>query len=224
MPFPRFGAALDWKRAATEMSVIVVGVLIALGVDSCWSNVQDRERERAYLRQLLSDVTQIESELRDVIGNDSSTLARASRFIDAAFADSAEAPDDFSIGGGYSQFRPLSGTFTALIQSGDIHLIRDDSVRFRIIAYASEVEGTQRILLHTEQMIWRTTPQSMRAVVTHRGGRDGFDAATAFRDPDVRTLLLIQRAASQNRISNLLRLLEPTVSLKALLQEELPGT
>ena len=224
MPFPRFGAALDWKRAATEMSVIVVGVLIALGVDSCWSDMQDRERERAYLRQLLSDVTQIESELRDVIGNDSSTLARANRFIDAAFADNAEPPDDFTIGGGYSQFRPLSGTFSALIQSGDIHLIRDDSVRFRVIAYASEVEGTQRILLHTEELVWRSTSQSMRALATHSGGEDGFDAAAAFRDPDVQTLLLLQRSASQNRIRNLHRLLEPTIELKHILQEELGVT
>jgi hypothetical protein len=221
MRFHHLAATLDWKRAATEMTVIVAGVLIALGVDSCWGELQERERESAYLRQLLSDVTQIESELRDVIGNDSSTLARANRFIDAAFTDGAETPEDFGIGSGYSQFRPLSGTFTALIQSGDIHLIRDDSVRFRVIAFASEVEGTQRILLHTEDVIWRSTPESMRAVVTHTGRPDGFDAAAALRDPDVQTLLLLQRAASQNRIRNLRRLLEPTINLKLLLQEEL---
>ena len=64
----------------------------------------------------------------------------------------------------------------------------------------------------------------MRALATHSGGEDGFDAAAAFRDPDVQTLLLLQRSASQNRIRNLHRLLEPTIELKHILQEELGVT
>jgi hypothetical protein len=50
----RFVKTRRWRSAAGELALVVVGVLIALAVDSWRGDRNDRERERAYLRQLLS--------------------------------------------------------------------------------------------------------------------------------------------------------------------------
>jgi hypothetical protein len=46
-----------WKRLAAEFIVIVVGVLVALGVDAARGAWEDQARVAAYLRQLRADLS-----------------------------------------------------------------------------------------------------------------------------------------------------------------------
>jgi hypothetical protein len=66
-------------------------------------------------------------------------------------ADSLELPT------GYNQFEPLTGTLAALVQGGDLRLLRSDSIRFELIALSALIHETETILRHTETLIWNST-------------------------------------------------------------------
>jgi hypothetical protein len=228
----RLGPTIDWKRAVAELALIVTGVLIALGVDSWWGDQQDRQRETAYLRQLLSDVREIDARLEETIEGDSALLDRINGTIDAAFAGATPPADSLAIVGGYSQFRPLTGTYAALVQNGDIQLLRDDSLRFEVITYAATISAAQVILGHLESLIWRTMERMLLAQIVHSRspapqGREAadrwqrIDVAAALSDPELVSALLTQVLATQNRLNNLRRLKEPTARLIGLLETEL---
>src|SRR5687767_7199590 len=82
---PAFG------RLAAEFAVIVIGVLVALGAQALWEHRQDRGRERAYLRQLLSDTRENELRLDTAIARDSAYNEHSTVLLHA-FRSPAELP------------------------------------------------------------------------------------------------------------------------------------
>lgn len=227
MPFPRVGQSLNWKPVIGQLALIVGGVLIALAVDSWWENRQERHEERAYLEQLLADLRETESRLESSIVGDVEMLDRVSRVLDRALNGSL--PDSLDLPTGYSQFRPLTGTATALVQSGDIQLLRNDRLRFRLIAYTALINATETLLRHTETLIWNSTERKILGTLRHTRSSNvhgnvawgTIDVAAALSDPELISALQVQAAASQNRIRNLRRLQQPTTELIQLLATEL---
>ncbi|HEV2147217.1 MAG TPA: hypothetical protein VGR37_07425 [Longimicrobiaceae bacterium] len=67
----RFGAPGGWQSVLREFAVIVAGVLAALGAQAWWEGRQERERERAYLAQVLAETRENEERLADAIAEDS---------------------------------------------------------------------------------------------------------------------------------------------------------
>ena len=61
-----FGVELSFKRSIAEVAIIVVGVLIALGVDSLNSHRIDRNIEANYLSRL-SDEARSNAELASLV-------------------------------------------------------------------------------------------------------------------------------------------------------------
>ena len=229
MPLLRVGQSLKWKSVLGQLALIVGGVLIALAVDSWWANRQERGEERAYLEQLLSDLRETESRLENSIAGDVGMLDRVSLVLDRAFNGPLPPSDSLDLPTGYSQFRPLTGTAMALVQSGDIQLLRNDSIRFRLIAYTALINATETLLRHTETLIWNSTERKFLGRVRHSRSANvrgdvawgTIDVAAALSDPELVSALEVQAAASQNRISNLRRLQEPTTELIQLLATEL---
>jgi hypothetical protein len=71
--FPRIIAAGGWMGALREFSIIVAGVLCALGAPAWWDGYQERGRERDYLRQLLADTRENEARLAAAMASDSAS-------------------------------------------------------------------------------------------------------------------------------------------------------
>lgn len=127
-----------WPRLAAEFVVIVVGVLVALGVDSFASWTQERELEREYLERLLEDVEYDLEEL-DFI----QAIATAAQ----AYADSLLMPgvpdgwgESHLVGAvtlaSNSRQADLSrSTFQELVNSGRIGLIRSRELRTQLANY-----------------------------------------------------------------------------------------
>jgi hypothetical protein len=125
-------------RLAAEFVVIVVGVLVALGVESWAQDRRDRAQETEYLARLLDDVRFDLAELALVdsvsrVGLETSrristpavvdTMA-PSRVVSAVFVTANVRVPDLS-----------RATFQELINSGQIELIRSDSVRRALASY-----------------------------------------------------------------------------------------
>ena len=233
MRLPRPGKMLNWKYALGELSLIVAGVLIALAANSWWENRSDRQRERVYLRQLLSDIRETEKRLEYSIAGDSAIVEQVERFLHVVDTATVAPPVD-SIGAwvviDYRSFQPLTGTYDALVQSGDPQLVSSDSLRFHIMGYAADVASGREVLRHTETLIWRNLERLDLAFLRHRllpsgekRWRANLDVDAFLRDPELVNTVAMQRSASTDRVVALRKLRGPTAELRRLLEAELQG-
>jgi hypothetical protein len=226
------GSSRTWKRLIAELAVIVAGVLIALAADSWWEQRQEHRRAEEYLQQLLSDFRETERQLQNAIRGDTEKFEAASLVIDRAYRGRFPPTDSLQLPTGYHFFRPLMGTLTALVQSGDLRLLDSDTLRFKLVAYLAMIEEFETVLRHTETLIWNSTERINLGQVRHSqsasrraaNGGSGWgqvDVAGTLNDPEIISALQVQAMASQVRLFNLQRIKEPTNRLVRLIQAEL---
>ena len=131
-------------RAVSELVIIVIGVLIALAVDSWRESVNERRLESQYLLQILSDSRANDSILRVALGEEELRQRDLTAIYRAIGADSV-APDSVSAWFGrlpsnYSDPRLQLGSLTALVGTGEIRLVRSPELRSALVAYVSQIE------------------------------------------------------------------------------------
>jgi hypothetical protein len=219
-----------FKTASREFVTIVAGVLCALAAQAWWQGREDHSREREYLRQLLSETEANQARLEDAIRRDSIAGESLERLSEALFGDdplpaAATLTEWISDGAWASnaEFQPLSGTFTALVSSGDLRLIRTDSLRALLVGYSAHLAHAEsQLRLFVEQSFG--SPNQM-AVALPFLPRLFFDA-DSFAAPDYGALRRSIEAqgwffalsiAKANRLSRLRRLREDTDRLYAAL-------
>lgn len=142
----------NWAAVAIELGVVVLGVLIAFQI-SAWGQARsDRAKEEVYLRQLAADLVETE---RIFAWADSANgfSTRAADRLAGAFYDPDPPPRDSLlvwIGNATSLITvdPITGTAHALVETGDLGLIRDDSLRSAITAYLGQIEGMREARAH----------------------------------------------------------------------------
>jgi hypothetical protein len=135
-----------------EGAVIVASILLAFAIDAWWDGQQDRARERDYLALLASD-------LRSTLANDQRFASTADTVLDPAMARLVRAyyeptlpPADSVLAWLYDAIQvlvvqPRLGTAETLVSSGDLALIRSDSLRTAIRDYITDMTffvGSQR--------------------------------------------------------------------------------
>jgi hypothetical protein len=222
-----------WRRLAAEFIVIVAGVLIALGVDAARDAHVDQVRADAYLRQLRTDLSVTAAGLAEAISVDQRARDGADRAIEAF--NSPRLPPSDSLAAwiaaatnSSADFYPTMGTVTALIESGEIRLIRDDSLRQKLLQYHGGVESALRIVDAVDPHTWRTIerlgemlswPALIEPGETHRFDNDWASLASnrAFHGA-----LYDLRLAAHNRLFAMNSLGEDLESLIVELDRSLP--
>ena len=130
--------ALRWFAA--EFFVVVTGVVVALAATSWWDGKQSLEMEATYLDQLLADleqtaglVSRADADMRD---GDAAAVA-----LVRSFQETIPPPPDslhrwVTAALGWDRSPHLIvATAQALVTTGDLTLIRSDSVRVGIVSY-----------------------------------------------------------------------------------------
>ena len=136
-------ARLSWFLS--EFIVVVTGVLVALALNAWWQTQQNRAFELQYLEQLYQDIentiVSIERDTRAEYESDHalSMLVRSFRSDpppprDSLVAWSLAAPNLLVT-------VPTIGTAEALVSSGDLRLIRNDSLRLALPTYLESNKG-----------------------------------------------------------------------------------
>ena len=226
-----FGVPQGWRGVVREFAIIAAGVLAALGAQAWWEGRQEREHERAYLVQLLRDTRDNEQRLTASIVEDSAAGVATARAL-AALESSAPPPvPDSLVGwimqaGRASDFKPLTGTYRALLGTGDLRLVRNDSLRARVVAYAASVDHESERLQQLRGVVLDAIGPFARAVPFIRRvfsgghGAEGVDVERLRRDPEVATVLFTLQAANVNRLSGLRRMREETRRMRRALEAE----
>lgn len=142
----------NWAAVGIELGIVVLGVLIAFQVTAWGEARADRSKEEVYLRQLAADLVETERILgwADSVN---ALSARAADHLAGAFYDPDLPPRDSLLvwigkATNLVTVDPITGTAHALVETGDLGLIRDDSLRSAITAYLGQIEGMREVRAH----------------------------------------------------------------------------
>jgi hypothetical protein len=128
-----------------ESFVVVASILVAFGLDAWWEHRVEREREAASLRALEADFEQNVSRLSTLAATEES-ISRASRDLLVLAVEDRSAADEDSARRLLGQvlnsvrFEPLMGAYEAVVSSGGLSQIRDDSLRAALAQFASTLD------------------------------------------------------------------------------------
>ena len=163
----------------------MVGIVIGFQVTAWGQQRANRTQELAYLRQLAADLAETER-LADQSTADNASGDRAlTRLIQASYARRLAPRDSvlrwFRRSTALSEAVPVLGTAEALVTTGDLVLLRDDSLRSAVTAY---VEASRRLLDQQGDLraLWFESHERMRRL-------DGVDFPTIVYEttaPDAR--------------------------------------
>lgn len=227
-PFRVFGSDAGWSGAVREFAIIVAGVLAALAAQAWWEGHQERAREESYIAQLLDDTRETETRLIDAVQEDSLSRSGARKVIDALTTSGAVPADSFStwigMAGRAADFKPVAGTYQALVQSGDLRLIRDESLRAQITAYAATLEYERQRFAQLRQSILdaigglaRELP-FMRRVFLEGPDASAMNIAQLRADDDAIAVIFVLHATTESRLANLIPLLNETTRMREALE------
>ncbi len=150
---------VDWlpklRWFGAEYLIVVLGVLTAVALNAWWQGQQDAAHEQDYLHQLLADLNQTEEHfermgpwhgIRDV---SAAKLVRSFRSGSTPPADSVVHWAWRASQVDRSTF--VTGTATALVETGDLNLIRDDSLRSSITQYIDLIGEEKASMAHNDE-------------------------------------------------------------------------
>jgi hypothetical protein len=227
-PPSRFAGA---RRAVREFAVILAGVLAALGAQAWWEGRSDRTLERDYLGQLLADTRENEARLETAIAEDSVSGHAGERLLAIMGAGGAAPADSVRYWltriGSSSDFKPVTGTHRALMGTGDLRLVRTDTLRSLITAYAATLDSEAERLEQLRAMVLNAVgtgarSRRVRRIFTGSLAPGDVDVASYRDDDDVAGLVMTLQAANYNRLAGLRRLRDASVRLRTALEHEAP--
>jgi hypothetical protein len=170
-------SSFNATRALGEVGVIVLGVLIALGVDQWRERRQEDSLELQYLRNLTTDVQQDLARIDVLEGRTWNRVVGATRLLDELGEDSSMGENQPELGGrSLDELRAAvadmtlatavsqagrvfildtsSPTFDELRSTGHLRLIRNAELKRSIAEYYRAVEGSHFVDGHQQLVVW----------------------------------------------------------------------
>ena len=144
-PLARLATAIrrhDWFVVTLEVAIVVVGVVIGFQVTEWGQGRADRAKEQVYLRQLAEDFSETLGEAQQASRRQRAVSRSVASALRAYRTPERPPLDSLStwIGGSYNfqGLTPILGTAQGIVASGDISLIRDDSLRAALPVYVEQ--------------------------------------------------------------------------------------
>ncbi|MGH8249708.1 MAG: DUF6090 family protein [Steroidobacteraceae bacterium] len=132
-------------RPLGEIAIVTVGILIAFALEAWWENRATAAQEQVHLRALASDLQQNIAELKRMIEGEEDVMTSSQELLKRAGAPepgSTESLDElFNMVFNSARYEPVMGAYEALVNSGGLTLIRDESLRAALAEFAATVGG-----------------------------------------------------------------------------------
>lgn len=137
-----------FKYAIGEIFLVVIGILIALQINNWNTRRQSDQKEQKILKILKSEFLYNKHELNRNIEKATTLMQNADSLL-LYFDTSKERIDAGKLRrltgslGAYSTFDPSNGALTNLISSGELNLIKNDSLRITLSKWFGEVQDVK---------------------------------------------------------------------------------
>lgn len=137
---------LRWLGA--EILVVTIGILLALGLNAWWQSRLDSNRAATYLVQILADIDASITSLEGTIETNKLNRARMDSLV-ASFDGTRSGEEMKRLTRPTTEYATVNtGVIDALIQSGDLRLIRTDSLRTKLMAFSENADGFRALELN----------------------------------------------------------------------------
>ncbi len=142
--------------ASGEIVLVMIGILLALQVDSLNQNRIDRNAEEAAIESLLEEFKLNKLRIEEKQAKRKKSLNNFDRYIEAARNGNASdslmiATHDANMYSGFTN--PSYGIIKSLISSGEINLISNDSLRYLLADWEDQAKN----LRENEEILWDFT-------------------------------------------------------------------
>jgi len=133
------------RYAIGEIVLVVIGILIALQINSWNTDRINNQEERGYLIRLTNEVRSEVNYLKDIKDDFSNRNKGLQRIIKqwqsgiSVIQDTVQYLQDYSYGSGIDPWYREPITWTQLQQSGDLNLLRDKNLTDDLFVFYSEV-------------------------------------------------------------------------------------
>jgi Family of unknown function (DUF6090) len=156
------------KYAIGEIVLVMIGILLALQVNN-WNNERIRQQEeQAIIAQLIADLKESQKDLEKRITWETE-MAQASAKVCHAFWKK-NPPNDSIFKHmlrplGSFTYSPTLGTARSLINSGNINIIKSDSIKNFITTYVEKVDYKVQDIKRYEETYYRKGVELLKQVV-----------------------------------------------------------
>jgi hypothetical protein len=175
--------SIKWKRVSTEFVLLVLGVLVALGVDRWVQGLDENRIERDYLERLESDVASNVSTFEFMLSDWEATQQAASDLI-SILEDPGSRPSDVGLlivvaRAGTTNTGPAQDSnFKDLSTTGNLRLIEDGELRSALVRYFGHQIWAGRPSMDRLDLRFRTFANEHLPVEWIMGHRDLCPAST----------------------------------------------
>ena len=175
---------VNWTRLLAEALAIVMSILLAFAIDAAWDARGQRLRERSYLERLLTEFRDNRQDLIEDRADRDRILAGFAYVLSATGAPELASPSEIgsrlqNLSGNFRFYSPSHAVLNELVASGDLGLLRSDSLRHALLRYDEEQQrlagveeseqAIQRIVVvpylaaHIEVLPWLPPPATRPA-------------------------------------------------------------
>ncbi len=137
------------KKFVTEFLIIVLGVFVALAMETWWSEREDRSLDKNIRADMLNEFSANITILESDIQSNESAIAHF-RFLPALSQNELLELSDDTLRDGYSGFHdwdgfdPHMGVAQALVNSGNLSQIHDRELRLRLARWSGLIRENNR--------------------------------------------------------------------------------
>ncbi len=134
------------KYAIGEILLVVIGILIALGINSWNQQRLETIEEVSTLESMKKDFIDSKANIENTIELQKRTLSYTKELAGIMYAKTIETPIDsigkYIVSGALSYWRvePLTGTYDALIGSGKISIIKNKELSRKLAVYSAKLK------------------------------------------------------------------------------------
>ncbi len=140
----KFGSYLLYMLG--EIVLVVVGILIALQINTWSEERRDRELEKTYYCQLLDDLNQDQQLLASLVRENDKRIENCNQLIHLLQQKTAERDEVIkalreTISKIRFRFRPSTSAFEDLKSSGKLAILKDLPLKKQLLKYYADMEG-----------------------------------------------------------------------------------
>ena len=172
----------NWFAVGLEVVIVVVGVVIGFQITAWGQARSDRANEQTYLHLLAQDLRATEQEIAVadawLVPRETASGALLRSFHDPTRPHPDSLREQIFNSVGYYTFNPVTGTAEALVATGNLSLIREDSLRSAITQYLrsaraeseGQIELHRNLIEHFQTLQFERDPSGYWALRVARGG------------------------------------------------------
>lgn len=141
---------LNWQTNFGELAIVIVGVLIALTVDSWWEERENRLEEAAHISALGVEAEQNLVELYAKLAETKKYMASTRALIEIVEGSRKVPPSETLVeliweSFSFVSFDPRLTAYTNLLSTGGIRLLHDEKLKRDLARFRATVDGLQRM-------------------------------------------------------------------------------